>query len=465
MPDLSAHQVKTGGDPRALPDFIALNNEMSKLMHPARPDIDWMRAEVLALSLFERNGVELQTVAWYTLARAHLARVSGMNEGLGILSALLGHQWAQCWPLQTHARAEILNGLMQRLQKLFRTFSLGPGDVPALDMAEKRLQEIKDILRRQELNHASQMNPLVQLIRRALSHLENNPQPDADALDATLTDQTLSLTEEVATQTSPLVYVINAKPKIQVTEDIPPPSKRWPSFIAGMATALILGIVAFFSWQALHHPDEAIQAMAASVARIPEPMTLLQIDAFREKENSQSHSRQWIALMTNQVNWIETQAPGWRLRYAQGLVSQAKALWPDDPATRALVQQWERYQADRTLPSSELNGWHDGMMQLRALSAQLDALDRHKGKYLTGSELKTIVWRITRTFAGAVPVEEQFRRLVPDAGGTDAPKADTEEVARHLDSLIHVLEQLSAFQVDVLAEKPEISTLDMSHTK
>lgn len=465
MPDLSAHQVKTGGDPRALPDFIALNNEMNKLMHPARPDIDWMRAEVLALSLFERNGVELQTVAWYTLARAHLVRVSGMNEGLDILSALLGHQWAQCWPLQAHARAEILNTLMQRLQKLFRTFSLGPRDLPALYMAEKRLQEIKDILRRQELNHASQMNTLVQLIRRALSHLENNPQPDVDALDATLTDQTLSLTEEVATQTSPLVYVINTKPKIQVTKDIPPASKRWPSFIAGMATALILSIVAFFSWQALHHPDEAVQAMAASVARIPEPMTLLQIDAFREKENSQSHSRQWIARMTNQVNWIETQAPGWRLRYAQGLVSQAKALWPDDPSTRALVLQWERYQADRTLPSSELNGWHDGMIQLRALSAQLEALDRHKGKYLTGSELKTIVWRITRTFASAVPVEEQFRRLVPDAGGTDAPKADAEEVARHLDSLIQMLEQYSAFQVDVLAEKPAISALDMSRTK
>jgi hypothetical protein len=30
--------------------------------------------------------------------------------------------------------------------------------------------------------------------------------------------------------------------------------------------------------------------------------------------------------------------------YGQGLVSQAKALWPDDPATRELVKRWEQYQ-------------------------------------------------------------------------------------------------------------------------
>jgi type VI secretion system protein VasL len=37
--------------------------------------------ETLSLSLFQINGVELQTGAWYTLARSHLARVSELNEG------------------------------------------------------------------------------------------------------------------------------------------------------------------------------------------------------------------------------------------------------------------------------------------------------------------------------------------------------------------------------------------------
>ncbi|QKN79828.1 VasL domain-containing protein [Scandinavium goeteborgense] len=444
MHDQQPRPVRTGGDPRSLSEFMALRDEMSKLTHPARPDVNWPQVEALSLSLFEINGVELQTCAWYTLARTQLARVSGMNEGLTILTALLSHQWAQLWPQPANVRAEILNGLLQRLQKCFRTFSLTPADVPALALAEQRLQELKDILRRQALSHACEMNPLLQLIRSALSRLENSPHPEEAT--AGVPDPAFTLTEEATTPTSRLVYVIRKEPdvEVQVTEDVPVPPKRWPVFVAGMATALVLSAATVFGWQALHRPDDATQAMAASVAWIPEPMTPAQTEAFHGTKNYRTHSGMWLARMTNQVNWITTLAPGWRLRYGQGMVSQAKALWPDDPATRALVQRWEQYQSARTLPASDLNGWHDGMMQLRALSAQLDALDRQKGKYLTGSELKTIVWRITNTFGSAVPVEEQLRQLVaPAPEDTDAPQANTEQAARHLDSLIHVLEQLT----------------------
>ncbi|WP_266153284.1 type VI secretion system ImpA family N-terminal domain-containing protein [Enterobacter sp. HSTU-ASh6] len=77
MHDEQPRPVRTGGDPRSLPQFTALRDEMSKLTHPARPDVDWMQVEKLALSLFEINGVELQTGAWYTLARSQLAQVRG----------------------------------------------------------------------------------------------------------------------------------------------------------------------------------------------------------------------------------------------------------------------------------------------------------------------------------------------------------------------------------------------------
>lgn len=189
---------------------------MSKLTHPARPVIDWKQVEKLSLSLFKINGVELQTGAWYTLARSHLARVSGLSEGLAILTALLSHQWAQLWPRLAHARAEIINGLLQRVQKLFRTFSLGAAEVPALVLAEKRLLEMKDILRRQELEHACQLNPALQLIRSALSRL---------------------------------VYVIQKAPEvsIQVTEEQPVSPKGWPVFVAGMATALVLSTAAILA--------------------------------------------------------------------------------------------------------------------------------------------------------------------------------------------------------------------------
>ncbi|HEY3987399.1 type VI secretion system ImpA family N-terminal domain-containing protein [Cedecea sp.] len=124
------HKIKTGGDPRALPDYGLLRDELAKLSHPARPDVDWRNVEQLSLSLFSQNGVELQTVAWYTLARTRLATMAGLNEGLALLEALIVHQWGVMWPQPVHARMEILAGFSHRLQSLLRTLTLQYSDLP-----------------------------------------------------------------------------------------------------------------------------------------------------------------------------------------------------------------------------------------------------------------------------------------------------------------------------------------------
>ena len=77
------------------------------------------------------------------------------------------------------------------------------------------------------------------------------------------------------------------------------------------------------------------------------------------------------------------------------------------------------------------------------MSAKFDALNHQKGKNLTGSELKTMVWQITSSFASAVPVEEHLRQLITAPEEVNAPVTNVEEDSRHLDSLIHILEQLS----------------------
>ena len=40
-----SRQIKTGSDPRTLPDYAALRDELSKLSHPARPDMNWHYVE------------------------------------------------------------------------------------------------------------------------------------------------------------------------------------------------------------------------------------------------------------------------------------------------------------------------------------------------------------------------------------------------------------------------------------
>lgn len=108
-------KIKTGGDPRTLADYVTLREELSKLTHPARPDVNWRYVEKLCLSLFEQNGVQLQMAAWYTLTRTQLACLFGLNEGLAILEDLISHQWGKLWLQPVHARMEILSTLSQRL--------------------------------------------------------------------------------------------------------------------------------------------------------------------------------------------------------------------------------------------------------------------------------------------------------------------------------------------------------------
>lgn len=66
MSHTTERQLKTGSDPRTMPDYSALRDEIAKLSHPTRPDVDWGHVGKLALNHFDSNGVELQTAAWHT---------------------------------------------------------------------------------------------------------------------------------------------------------------------------------------------------------------------------------------------------------------------------------------------------------------------------------------------------------------------------------------------------------------
>ncbi|EFL3583282.1 hypothetical protein ACW70_001847 [Escherichia coli] len=89
---------------------------------------------------------------------------------------------------------------------------------------------------------------------------------------------------------------------------------------------------------------------------------------------------------------------------------QLDALWPDNPQVRALNAQWRKQRELSALSTEALNGYAQAQSQLQRLSAQLDALDERKGRYLTGSELKTAVYGIRQSLKEP-PLEELLRQL------------------------------------------------------
>ncbi|GDX04410.1 hypothetical protein BSPA111_05760 [Buttiauxella sp. A111] len=402
MHDVQPRPVKTGSDPRTLADFIALREEMAKLSHPARPDVDWKQAEALSLSLFERNGVELQTGAWYTLARCHLARVSGMNEGLAILNALLNYQWAQLWPQPVHARAEILNGLFQRLQTTFRTFSLSHSDVPSLMQAENLLATLDDVLTRQALKHACQTVPLMQQVHNARVRLENSASPEeataAIALPphAWVSPSALDTAPHISRQ----VYVLRPEPevKVEVVRETLPSPKRWPVFAAGVVSALVFGALALWGWYTLHPADNTLPVTSNDAA----------------------------------LTGLGQQSPVWLQDYGFALAAKAAPEERD-----RLKAQWQQRIAGNALPPEVLSGWHQGMEGLNEMTRRLNELDERKGKYLTGSELKSMVFAITQNFGRSVPAEEQLYLLSQTPQGTTLPPALVSQTEQHLEQLLN----------------------------
>ena len=450
MNDITPRKIKTGSDPRTLPDYAALRDELSKLTHPARPDVNWRYAEKLCLSLFEQNGVELQTVAWYTLARTQLAGLFGLNEGLAMLEALISHQWGVLWPLPVHARMEILSGLSQRLQQRMRSLPLNYSDLSQLYRAEQLLTGLGEVLQRLELKHLSQLDTLRTLVHNSAVRLENSDgTSDSDAaIQAGIVLNAMEMNgagvstgaladsppEYTRTPDSTVKWVYVAQPEhqtnVEVLAAIPAPVKKWKSFAAGMCTMLVISTVAVWSWQYLHRPDLLQTRLAASLAPLPAPLAPEQLDMLRQQTPL---PKNFIAQTQQQLARLDKLPPDWNIAWSRQLVEQAQSLWPEQ--TKSLAQQWLQQLNAASIPAENLNGWYQGMTTLQKLSDRLNGLDEQKGKYMTVSELKSVVFSAMQSFNKSVPAEEQLRALSQTPAGEPLSAAGRAQLEMHLKQL------------------------------
>ncbi|ANG94116.1 type VI secretion system ImpA family N-terminal domain-containing protein [Enterobacteriaceae bacterium 155047] len=455
MNDITPRKIKTGGDPRTLPDYAALRDELSKLNHPARPDVNWHYAEKLCLSLFEQNGVELQTAAWYTLTRTQLAGLSGLNEGLTILEALISHQWGALWPQPVHARMEILSSLSQRLQQRMRTLSLNYSDLSPLYRSEQLLTRLGEVLQRLELKHHSQLETLRVLIHNNVVRLENSDGTSgSDSAIQTGNALSAAVMNDAGTSTmgpadSPTesavkwVYIVRSEqpPNVEVLSAMPTPVKKWKSFAAGMCTMLVISTVAVWSWQFLHRPDPLQTLFAASLAPLPVPLTPETLAMLRQQSPL---SKDLIAQTQQQLARLGQLSPDWNLAYSRKLTEQVQGLWPEQ--AKLLAQQWQQQLSASTLSDDAMNGWHEGMLKLQEMTTQLNALDGQKGKYITVSELKSQVFAATQAFSKTVPIEEQLRRMSIEENPEMITSAQKMQTEQHLKQLITNYSMLTAGQ-------------------
>ena len=433
-------KLKTGGDPRSLPDYAALRDEISKLTHPARPDVDWRYVETLCLRLYEHNGVELQTASWYTIARMHTTGLSGLNEGLALIVALTRHHWSVMWPLNTHARLEIITGLFNRLQKTLRAMPPDDRDnLPLLYQTETFLKALSDTLARHELKQSSKVALPEAMVKGYITRLENQPVQGETSSPVTLPAQALrsdapDVQEHQTLPHSRLVYVVS-ETKAEPTPSIQksPPTFLKP-FLAGVCAALLAVSVAIPGWQFLTQPSPAEQQLRALLTPPPDVLSAGQMTQLSRTPSLLNHASEWITLSGQQITRLTELPLAYNLQRSAQLLQQLMVLFPDNPCVQEMVDNWQKSIRSRALPEEAMTGWNEGMTLLQQLAERLNRLDEHRGEYITVSELKTAVFSIMQVFNRHIPAEELLRRYgeTQKQNGSEHHKKQAETVLNQL---------------------------------
>lgn len=388
--------IQTGPDPRDWPEFTAIREEINKINHPARPEVSWSLIESLSLSLFRSNGVDLQTAAYYTLARTHKHGLAGFTEGCELLAAMVVNQWEKLWPQKGQARTEILEWFNARVGSQLRQYSFESRDLPMICRAERALQMLCDKLQQVELSRVPRIENLLYLMQNTAKRLEapaiKPPQP------ATQPKQTLvylSMPQPELEQPAVPEYHAETSVRQGVEVRVAPPVAKRSAVILGFTAGVLIGaLVAVAIYMTQVRP---LQQQLTALAMMPVTAAPLWL------------SKPELPTYAEQLNVLENLSPLTVLHSADRVVAKASSLWPTDPQQRAQTQRWQQLQTARA-DYAEEDSYFQLRLQLKALSDKLVEQEKAHGS-LTISYLKTAIYQMQNELNRATPLEELLRQL------------------------------------------------------
>lgn len=405
--------IQTGGDPRHWPEFSAIREEINKINHPARPEVNWRLIESLALTLFRTNGVDLQTTVYYALARTQKQGLAGFTESFELLAGMVVGQWDRLWPEQPQARSEILEWFNARVGSQLRQHQFENDDLRLVYRAERALQLLCDKLQQVELKRVPRIENLLYLMQNTAKRLEAAheaaKQPPAEPLKMppmvylSVPDRPMPPTEPLRTAfiaPEPAAKPIAEEqplPNVEVRFAPAPVAKQRASamwgFTSGVLFSLLIGAGIYLV------QIKPMQQQLAALAESPAGSVQLWLT----DPNVNTYSQQ--------LSNLENLSPLAGLRTADASLAAARQLWPTDANQLAESQRWERLLQARIGSGGLADSSYFGVQQrLQALSAKLLEQEQIRGS-LTISYLKTAVYQMQSELNRETPLEELLRQL------------------------------------------------------
>ncbi|WP_431222846.1 VasL domain-containing protein [Serratia sp. L9] len=408
--------IQTGTDPRRWPEFSAIREEINKINHPARPEVNWRLIESLALTLFRTNGVDLQTAVYYALARTQKNGLAGFTESCELLAGMVVSQWEQLWPEQLQARTEILEWFNARVGNQLRQHEFETDDLRLVYRAERALQLLCDKLQQVELKRVPRIENLLYLMQNTAKRLEaaheaakqppvgSIKMPPMVYLSVPESEpiRTLFSAAKPAPKEEPLPYQeppFQDEPlgNVEVRFAAMPVEKKRPSALWGFGCGVLCSLLvgAGIYWLQI----KPMQQQLAALAEKPEGAVQLWL------------AKPDVTTYGQQLNTLENLSPLAGLRTADASVALARQHWPTDPAQVEESQRWERLLQARIGSGERADSSYFQVQQrLQALSAKLLEQEQIRGS-LTISYLKTAVYQMQSELNRETPLEELLRQL------------------------------------------------------
>nr|WP_106120864.1 VasL domain-containing protein [Escherichia coli] len=406
--------IVTGSDPRGLPEFSAIREEINKASHPSQPELNWKLVESLALAIFKANGVDLHTATYYTLARTRTQGLAGFCEGAELLAAMVSHDWDKFWPQGGPARTEMLDWFNSRTGNILRQqISFAESDLPLIYRTERALQLICDKLQQVELKRVPRVENLLYFMQNTRKRLE--PQLKSNTENAAQTTvRTLIYAPETQASSTPEAVVppLPGLPEMKVevrslTENPPQASvikqgSTVRGFIAGIACSVAVAS-ALWWWQVYPVQQQLLQvndtAQGAATVWMASP----------ELENYERRLQQ--LLDTSPVQPLET---------GMQMMRVADSRWPESLQQQQASTQWNEALKTRAQSSPQLRGWLQTRQDLHAFA---DLVMQREKEGLTLSYIKNVIWQAERGLGQETPVESlltQYHDARAQKQNTDA---------------------------------------------
>ncbi len=408
--------IKTGDDPSQYVEFGIIKSEINKLSHPRQLQVDWKLIEKNALILFEKNGIDLLTISYYTLARYNNDGFTGFVEGCELLAALIHHKWDQLWPMQEISRIDALDWFNSRIGNLIRKLTFTREDIIFLQRASNSLEIITVKIQQLPLKRLPKIVDLYDFIKTNLDTLDYQLNKNSSKIKHKPIRKTLIYAPEVTkddelnNKQSTLKHQEDILPEVLInTPSITPPNNKkrfsWACFGLGMLFAIIFcfGITQFFNYQ----HEQKLAIAGPNLSWFNKKQTALPNRILIDNPNIRAEIYENYKM---QLLEITSHSPISFYYYADNLVNNMQSLWPDSPEHKQLYNDWQKIFELKKIYHNKKLDFNNVVNKVDMLKSEVDYAIINN-QYITLDYLHNALTKIQEELENQKPIEEVLREI------------------------------------------------------